>query len=785
MKAGHWLPAPRGWLLPRLWYRRSRLGAAAAALCLALATAAAAQAHAVLVRSDPPVGAVLDASPPQVQLWFSEPIEPGFSEVQLLDPSRRRVDRGDSRVAAGDPASLLVSLPPLDKGTYSVAWKALSSVDGHLTRGVFTLSIGQAPPAEAASPEQIPEEAPWEAVARTGGYLGVVALLGSLLFGQFVLNAGAWGRRHLAGLAWGGWALAAVSTVAALVLQVVVVGAVAALPQLVFATRYGAILLARLALLAGMALLLKGAFGAGSRVDRWLAIGAGAAVLLTNSLNSHSAALAVALPAIAADLVHQLAVALWVGGLFSFVAVILRACERIAQTRRAGPCGPQGRRGTSPRATKESQALSPAKNLEGGLATVLSRFSNAAAVSVAALIATGVYQAWLHVGSFEALFATLYGGTLLVKVGLVVPLLLVGAYNLMVLRPRVAVGAACQPSPAGPAQTLSRTLRVEAILGALVLAAAGLLTSLPPAKGAYDQIAATRPLVLSALARDLQVTLTMVPPRPGQSTFTTRLETGGQPVTDARVLITFTYLDEALGATTLIADHRGEGRYQVSDSPVGVEGSWQTEVVVQRPGQEDARTAFRFLLGDTGAREIAGRSAGTGLPVVTPLGVAGLTLVLLAGALAVYVKRSLDVRTVEGAGLLTAGLMVAALGIFVVIRTQSETPSTPGDPRLVRNPILPDQESLARGQQIYRMHQCDTCHGAQGRGDGPAAAGLRPRPADFRVHMAAGHTDGELFNWISNGVEGTAMPGYADRLSAEERWHVINFLKTFAPNTGG
>ena len=47
--------------------------------------------------------------------------------------------------------------------------------------------------------------------------------------------------------------------------------------------------------------------------------------------------------------------------------------------------------------------------------------------------------------------------------------------------------------------------------------------------------------------------------------------------------------------------------------------------------------------------------------------------------------------------------------------------------------------------------------------------------------MAAGHTDGELFNWVSNGVEGTAMPAYADRLSEEDRWHVINFIKTFAP----
>jgi hypothetical protein len=58
---------------------------------------------------------------------------------------------------------------------------------------------------------------------------------------------------------------------------------------------------------------------------------------------------------------------------------------------------------------------------------------------------------------------------------------------------------------------------------------------------------------------------------------------------------------------------------------------------------------------------------------------------------------------------------------------------------------------------------------------------MNPRPADFRVHMAAGHTDGELFYWVSEGLRGTAMPAFRDLLSEEERWHVINFIRTFAP----
>ena len=98
----------------------------------------------------------------------------------------------------------------------------------------------------------------------------------------------------------------------------------------------------------------------------------------------------------------------------------------------------------------------------------------------------------------------------------------------------------------------------------------------------------------------------------------------------------------------------------------------------------------------------------------------------------------------------------------------------------VRNPIPADAASLARGEAIYNDAGCAACHGDTGRGDGPAGLRLVPRPADFRVHMAAGHTDGQLFYWVGYGVPGTAMPAFRDTLGDEDRWHVINYLRTFA-----
>jgi mono/diheme cytochrome c family protein len=95
------------------------------------------------------------------------------------------------------------------------------------------------------------------------------------------------------------------------------------------------------------------------------------------------------------------------------------------------------------------------------------------------------------------------------------------------------------------------------------------------------------------------------------------------------------------------------------------------------------------------------------------------------------------------------------------------------------NPIGAQPQALATGQQLYAAN-CISCHGATGRGDGPAAAGLNPRPADFAQHMVPGqHTDGQIFQWISDGFPNSAMPAWKDRLSEEEIWQLVVYLRSF------
>jgi copper resistance protein D len=92
-------------------------------------------------------------------------------------------------------------------------------------------------------------------------------------------------------------------------------------------------------------------------------------------------------------------------------------------------------------------------------------------------------------------------------------------------------------------------------------------------------------------------------------------------------------------------------------------------------------------------------------------------------------------------------------------------------------PIAPYSAlSIAHGLQLYDDH-CAVCHGTEGYGDGPAAAGLRPRPADLTAKHTADHTAGDIFWWLTHGMMGRAMPGFQDRLSEEERWDLINVVR--------
>ncbi|MGH7301935.1 MAG: c-type cytochrome, partial [Candidatus Rokuibacteriota bacterium] len=87
--------------------------------------------------------------------------------------------------------------------------------------------------------------------------------------------------------------------------------------------------------------------------------------------------------------------------------------------------------------------------------------------------------------------------------------------------------------------------------------------------------------------------------------------------------------------------------------------------------------------------------------------------------------------------------------------------------------------AITAGAALYQT-SCAGCHGPRGAGDGPDGRGLARSPADLRAPHTAQHTAGDLFWWISHGITGSGMPGFGSRLSEEERWELINFLRALS-----
>jgi len=102
----------------------------------------------------------------------------------------------------------------------------------------------------------------------------------------------------------------------------------------------------------------------------------------------------------------------------------------------------------------------------------------------------------------------------------------------------------------------------------------------------------------------------------------------------------------------------------------------------------------------------------------------------------------------------------------------------PADFRKLKNPVLPTQAGVEEGRAVFEFN-CVGCHGSRGDGDGPAAEFLDPKPADFTDPGFMNEvSDGRLYYSILFGIPGTAMHPFGDKLTVDEIWNVINYLRT-------
>lgn len=726
-------------------------------------------AHAIPVTSTPLPNAILETSPSEITILFSEPTVPNLSRITLLTQAGQTVETGPLQVIDGENRELAVTVSTLNSGTYLVNWQVLSAVDGHTTTGNFSFGVGVAELSAVSGQSAITARiSTLSMAARWLTLTGMSLLMGLFAFRLFIWNPvfaavqpepeeEELGRAHLRRsllVAYGGVAIIGLGLLLTFIDQLNAYDLLQG-GQLTtwLNTRFGMIWAMRVILAAAIGVLVwllpRVTTGV---VVWWSGLALSAVFAITASLISHSAALPKdATQGLLVDMGHTIGAGVWAGSLVYFALVVWQARQLTAESR-----------------TWLTLSL-------------VINFSGVGAFCVGILMLSGSYLAAQHVGSWTALVGTAYGLALLAKIGLVVLIMLIGAINLLWVKPRLNRAydqIEEKPTPAILGQ-FGRILHLEAFVALLILAAAGVLTDLQRGMDAPLLSDGPGQTTVTGTADDLNVTLTFEPALVGNNSFDVYLEDeDGNPIPNAsEVTLRYTFLSQSLGAAEGTAVSNNDGHYHLEGSYISLVGPWQIEVAVRRPDAFDTFVPFRVQAG-VGGRirplEGGGFSLEGAASFLTLLGslVTGAAMILFAigwGFLATRAAKS----QWQLMPLLAISLVAFWFGSQRLI-TFYEVEYTPS--KFLNNPIIPDATSIAIGEHLY-MENCVPCHGPEGRGDGISAASLNPPPINFTAGHTATHADGDLFYWIQNGVDNSAMPAFQDKFTEEEMWHLVNYVR--------
>jgi copper transport protein len=731
-----------------------------------------ASAHALLVQSDPPINARLQDPPTFVKGTFSESLDDRLSSLQVLDGTGDNVDSGETTFGP-EPAVMQIDIPDeLSPGFYTVIWETLSSVDGHVIKGSYPFTVLNPDGSEPSGPVFS------AATGFSGGtprfdnvigkwlsITGAVLIVGSVAFSLWVVKPASkesndeWrrraqeaGRRRLNWIAWPAVGLLILAGAVELLAQVRQLGGFEFVDD-VLRNTWGErwiqrqLVLVAIASSLGIAVWLRGAGRQSlSEAALWVSLAGGVGYLLLISMVGHGAAVQGSFWAVGADFAHLIASAVWIGMLAQLTLFLV----------------------WSRTAPDDDRAVLQAAHLQ--------RFSVFAATSAIILLASGIASAFTHISLLESLYNTSYGRALLAKLALVMVLLAVAGTNAFFLRPQVI-------DEESRSKTLQKRLsimvRAEIALAIGVLVIAAVLIQYPTPRfevAAQENVETAAQAVVGyesvQTANDVVVNLTITPSSVGTNSFQIIIfpESGGEVGEVLQVKLRFTPPDPDLGPSEIVADVVDPviRQYKAVGAFFTERGDWEVDVDLRRREVDDVRAVFGVPVAgstfETGSRFDFPLSAGSWATV------AGVGAMLAALLMAIWVGQATR-RPALAPRLLRVG-SAAALVIGVAVVAVSLLPE---DAETTGNPIDPTSTSIGIGRGLFEAN-CIQCHGVDGRGDGPLADTLPVAPADFRRHIPI-HADEFFFTVMTNGL-GDVMPAFGDQLTEDERWHLLNFLKS-------
>ena len=557
------------------------------ACLLLVCLAAPAAAHSTLIGTDPDSGATLTEPPQQITLRFDNAIEESFGGVQVFSPSGDRMEAGQPEI---NGTEVRVPLRPLPQpGTYSVVFRIISG-DGHPVESDFTFTYRPAPeptptptPAPTPTPEPTPTKEPTPAgtqspavnstaastatpstppadgppsdsfqlenagtgtaiglwVGRLTNQLVLAALMGLLVRGV-LLKPTSWRAAPMRSVLRGAGIVATAWAVSALLLFVFGLSTAAArpLPDALDAnliarfadTRFGLATLAQAVLASAVAVAIFAVRGRGGVTAILAAVGLGA---FGPVWWGHAGSADLLIVALASNWVHIVGVTTWVGGLAVLAVFVLSKRGRLTD-----------------------------------VGVLVRGFSRLAGWAIGAVLASGVVNALLHLGSVEQLVDTTWGRLVLIKLVLFAGVAWLGLQNRRRFVPRISGS----PDASGVRRAFRRFAVAE--LG-LMIAAFGVAATLASAVPAEAEAASRMQSVVAGFGEG-EINITVDPAETGSNVIHLYfLGADAMPREVDDPVLTLTGAGDQINAELLLA---GPGHYTALGQTIPNPGNYTAEV---------------------------------------------------------------------------------------------------------------------------------------------------------------------------------------------------------------
>lgn len=500
-------------------------------------------------------------------------------------------------------------------------------------------------------------------------------------------------------------------------------------------SRYGIIVTRKSILTVAFALLavLRPARPLGRAVLALLGFG----VVYHVSIASHSAA--EGFLGLVSDMAHVIGLAVWGGGLVHFA---------VSKWPLSGDA-------------EEQVPVETQRNL----AVTARRFSWIGLTFVALIVASGGYMAYRLIYGIIAVTGTPYGLALLRKILALAALLILAAFNHFYFVPKLEKGENSVPF----VRRFRWMIWGEVALLFFILVSTGMLTTNSPPKEAQ---AIPRPIHQTGVIGDVHYEIDVTPSPSGNILFDLRLtDAEGRPVAVSPPEMDLTMPEHLMPPYYATMQRVSSGRYQ-ADLILPMSGRWVIYIQSERDGipLDDIVLDFRSAasLRDQQREWYVSYWRAVRWPIGPMVTAVWIGLVVLAVFAIRHGRRKEEFKPLLVTGSLLLFFSVWQVGSLFVAKGYP-TEFTP-------NPVPRTEEAVAVGRELY-MANCAMCHGPEGRGDGPLREEMWPPPSPLTIHVPW-HADGEIYWFLTKGVDGTAMPAFERTLTDEERWTIIHYLRT-------